>query len=225
MSNVYYDPVDLSKVHSIKDDVSICYFLRNELTEKDIKIVFDLEENAHLNLTIIDFSNSGFDFKVNCNLKRNSEAHVSVCCINFTDKDKVFEMNATHVEGDSFSRVKMGGINSGSGKLAFLGKSLIVNGSHRSNTRQEGKITNLSADCKSEVSPTLLIKDNDVIASHGAAVGAYNPDHVFYLMSRGLTLEESRKLITLGSLLPIIEDVKDERLLEECKKTLEGLSI
>ena len=119
----------------------------------------------------------------------------------------------------------MAGINSGEGKLFFLGNSTIVNGAHRSDTRQEGKITNLNPLAKSEVSPSLLIKENDVKASHGAAVGAYNESELFYLMSRGLSLEESKKLITYGSLLPIIESLGDEKLVEEAKNSMGELSL
>ena len=47
------------------------------------------------------------------------------------------------------------------------------------------------------------IDENDVIASHGAVVGQLNSDHMFYLMSRGLSKEEARKIIILGYLNPI----------------------
>jgi Fe-S cluster assembly protein SufD len=60
----------------------------------------------------------------------------------------------------------------------------------------------------------LNIDENEVKASHAATVGKLNESHLFYLMSRGLTKEEARRLVTLGYLKPIVSyfegDVKDE---------------
>ena len=93
--------------------------------------------------------------------------------------------------------------------------NLIPNGIKKVETRQEGRINNLSSSAKSEVSPVLLINDNDVKASHGAALGAYNPDALFYLTSRGISIEESQKLIIKGTLSPIINKLHDESLIKE----------
>ena len=63
-------------------------------------------------------------------------------------------------------------------------------------------------------SPILKIDENEVQASHGAVVGQLNSDHMFYLMSRGLTKEEARMIITLGYLKPISvnfsQDIQDK---------------
>ena len=70
-----------------------------------------------------------------------------------------------------------------------------------------------------------MIKENDVKASHGAALGAYNPDVIFYLMSRGLSLAESKKLIMVGNVYPIIDSLQDESAKQKAKSYMEALSL
>ncbi len=220
----FYNPSSLSLHEEISKDEKRGYFLKDRF-EQESELVFDVEENTSLDLTLVDFSSQDVNVHILANLKRNSSVNIQVASLCSQKYQKHFQVDVIHVQGDSLSRTKMAGINAGEGKLFFLGNSTIVNGAHRSDTRQEGKITNLNPLAKSEVSPSLLIKENDVKASHGAAVGAYNESELFYLMSRGLSLEESKKLITYGSLLPIIESLGDEKLVEEAKNSMGELSL
>lgn len=225
MSNVILNPETLSQDVTYKSDTTLAYFLSQSRYEGKQNFLIHLEEGVSLDLNMVDFSSDDLDLTLSVEMKRNSRVILSLASLNRLTYQKIFRFNVTHNEEDTYSRVMMSGINAGEGTLRFLGNSTIVNGAHRSDTRQEGKITNLSALAKSEVSPALLIKENDVNASHGAALGAYNPEEVFYLMSRGLSLQEAKKLITFGSLLPIIQKLDDEKLVEQAKKTLEELTI
>jgi Fe-S cluster assembly protein SufD len=211
----------------IKEDSSLGYFLHDEkiLPAGKINLHLILEKGTKLTLTLVDYLNASLDFEVQADLKEGSVLYLNLASLCFKDNMKIFRFDVNHNEGSTYSRTKMNGVNLSNGTLKFLGSSFIKNGAHKSDTRQEGRITNLSLAAKSEVSPALLIKDNDVKASHGAALGAYNPTELYYLMSRGLSLEESKKLITYGSLLPIIESLKDENLVTEAKEVLGGLKI
>lgn len=201
------------------------YFLTKPLAEENVVLSFTVEPSQSLELTLVDLADADLSFEIDVDLKAGASAKISVASLDLSSHNKKYRVNINHLEPDTFSRTSMAGINAGSGSLELLGNSLIRNGAHRSDTRQEGKITNLSPLAKSNVSPALLIQENDVKASHGAALGAYNPDELYYLMSRGLSLDESKKLITFGSLLPIIETLQDEAALEEAKQALEALTL
>ena len=66
--------------------------------------------------------------------------------------------------------------------------------------------------CHAIASPKLCIYETDVQASHGASEGQINPEHVFYLTSRGIPEDDAKRLITLGYLNPIIKYFKDEAI-------------
>ena len=224
MKMIFRNPDEYQKEMNISEDTHLVYFISEKRKEDVLKMNINVTDGASLRITYIDFAPSDIDADFEVSLNEGTSAEISLACLNSSCK-KIYRFNVYHNGMTSYSRTKMGGINSGNGVMKFLGSSFIKNGAHKCDTRQEGKITNLSADCKSEVSPALLIKENDVKASHGAALGAYNPDHLFYLMSRGLTMEESKRLVTYGSLLPMIESCEDEKLIEEAKEALGALTI
>lgn len=61
--------------------------------------------------------------------------------------------------------------------------------------------------------PKLTIASYNVTASHGANVDGLDPQKLFYMMSRGLTKEQSQKLLVDGhitSVLSNFENVSDE---------------
>jgi len=199
-------------------------FFLDSCSSQKLKLVYKVAKGIEFKVVVVDFSTKDFNFDLEIELEEDSSSIVklsSVCL----DCKKHFTVNVTHKGKNSFSRTIMSGINCGKGSLRFLGNSLIINGATGSDTRQEGKITNLSPDAISEVSPALLIKENDVKASHGAALGAYNPDVIFYLMSRGLSLAESKKLIMVGNVYPIIDSLQDESAKQKAKSYMEALSL
>jgi len=53
----------------------------------------------------------------------------------------------------------------------------------------------------------LEINNHDVKCSHGSTVGKVDEEHLFYLMSRGLTKEEAEEKIVEGFFAPILKDL------------------
>lgn len=58
--------------------------------------------------------------------------------------------------------------------------------------------------------PLLLCTEDDVSGEHGAGIGRIDDAVMFYLMSRGLSYEESKKLLIQGYLNPIIDKINDD---------------
>ncbi len=91
--------------------------------------------------------------------------------------------------------------------LEVTGK--IEKGMHGSECLQQNRGILLSEIAEIEVDPELLIDEFDVNARHGAAIGQINEEELFYLLSRGITNEEARKLIISGYMGPYLEKLSD----------------
>ena len=68
----------------------------------------------------------------------------------------------------------------------------------------------------------LLIDENDVQASHAMSMGRVDDDQLYYLMSRGLTMQQCTSLISTGYLMPIADVIDQEELRNTLRKELEG---
>jgi Fe-S cluster assembly protein SufD len=64
----------------------------------------------------------------------------------------------------------------------------------------------------------LEINADDVRCTHGATVGQLDSEEVFYLQSRGLTIQAARQLLTYGFAAEVIERIPVPTL----RHTLQG---
>ncbi len=212
------------------------------------KIELTVKENDLLRLEIATFKNLG-NIDIDINIERNGRAEIAFADFS-SDSGKVTSSVKLLGEGASFrwdlaslakgksvkefapsvyhetshteAIVKNNGISRDASSLFFLGESSILHGSVKSKTRQEAKIIVFDEKCRGKASPVLNISENDVEASHGAAVGKLNEMHLFYLMSRGLSKEEAKRLITLGYLKPIENRFEEDTIKERINQAIEG---
>jgi Fe-S cluster assembly protein SufD len=70
------------------------------------------------------------------------------------------------------------------------------------------------------VKPELEIYADDVLCSHGSVSGTIDENELFYLTSRGIPPREARKILILAFLDEVIDEVEDESVASEIKKTL-----
>ncbi len=118
----------------------------------------------------------------------------------------------------------MSGINLG-GDLFLIAEACVPQGAIKSETRVEGKIINLDEKARSEVSPKLLIGENDIKASHGASLGSYNDNDFFYLISRGLDSKEAKSLITYGIIIPLLNSIQNDKLKEIALNQIKEINV
>jgi Fe-S cluster assembly protein SufD len=70
----------------------------------------------------------------------------------------------------------------------------------------------LNPGAHATANPELEIENNDVSSRHAASVSQIDEEKIFYLMARGISREDSRKLIIEGFLESAVERVNDEKM-------------
>ena len=70
----------------------------------------------------------------------------------------------------------------------------------------------LTDQAKVETRPQLEIYADDVKCSHGATVGQFNADELFYMRSRGIPEAEAKTLQMLSFLSPVIPEGREEEI-------------
>ena len=64
---------------------------------------------------------------------------------------------------------------------------------------QNSRILTLG-DVNAKIIPNMFIEENNVEARHGSIISSFDEEEVFYLMSRGISREESINLLIKGFL-------------------------
>lgn len=195
----------------LEDDANLVLKLANFDNAQNLKITANLGQNANLDVVFADFSNSDISVKTQINLnKEGARCTWHLATLSNADFKKKFDISFTHYVGHTFALMDNYGVARGKSEIVFSGINHIKEHAKGSETAQNAKIIVFDPDARGTASPILKIDENDVKASHGAVVGQLNEDHMFYLMSRGLTREESRALITIGYLEPISRQFSKE---------------
>lgn len=82
-----------------------------------------------------------------------------------------------------------------SSAIAFTGLVDVCEQAQKTEAYQSCRSLLLSKDAKAQASPILEISANDVLCSHGCTVAEPDKEQLFYMRSRGLSLEQSREMI------------------------------
>lgn len=95
----------------------------------------------------------------------------------------------------------------GGAHAVFNGKVFVREGAQLTDSSQQSRNLLLSDKARVDTKPQLEIFADDVKCAHGAAVGQLDPDHLFYLKSRGLTGRAARNLLTYAFGAEIIDRI------------------
>ena len=178
--------------------------LANFAENSDIKISGKIGKYAEISVVFADFCKNFTKVTSQIDLiEEGAKCEWHLATLSNKKDSKIFDVSFKHVVGKTTSIMDNYGVARDDSKIVFSGISHITEGAKNSNAKQNAKIIVFDKNAQGTASPILKIEENEVQASHGAVVGQLNSDHMFYLMSRGLTFDEARMIITLGYLKPV----------------------
>ncbi len=97
----------------------------------------------------------------------------------------------------------------------FNGKIFVRKDAQKTDAKQTNKVLLLSDDATINTKPQLEIFADDVKCTHGATIGQLDATQMFYLRSRGIPLEQARRLLTFAFANDIVNRVKIESIRAE----------
>ncbi len=138
---------------------------------------------------------------------------------NINYDDNRLDIQVNHFASNTHSELFNHGVNIHSNKLTYTVTGCVPKTSSKCICNQENQIINMT-NGKSMICPNLLIDNYDVDSNHSAYIGKFRDEAMFYLMSRGISKENSYRLLLNGFLLNTdsIEYEKISDFIEEIKK-------
>ncbi|SHI29588.1 Uncharacterized protein family (UPF0051) [Anaerovibrio lipolyticus DSM 3074] len=185
---------------------------RNHANEVNIV----LEKKARLQLVAVETGAKSFASKVNIILKGDkSQADVSV--LYFGDGDRSLDMNyVLDFQGrKTVGNLEVYGGLMGESQKIFRGTLDFKQGSKQAKGYEKENVVVLSKGVRNRSVPIMLSGEDDVVGNHAVSSGKINEDKLHYLMSRGLSPAEARKLVLEAAFNPVLELIEDEVLRQE----------
>ncbi len=112
-----------------------------------------------------------------------------------------------HESANCTSRQLIRGVLDDKARGVFQGKVRVAPDAQKTDGQQMSRALLLSSDAEADAKPELEIFADDVVCSHGATIGELDDSQLFYLCSRGLTVEQAREMLIEAFLLDALGEI------------------
>ncbi|MFN8108864.1 MAG: SufD family Fe-S cluster assembly protein [Thermoleophilia bacterium] len=140
----------------------------------------------------------------------------------FADGHQHFEHRvvARHEAPQTYSNLLYKGALKDSAHTVFYGNLVVEPGAPGTDAYQTNRNLVLNDGARAETIPFLEIATAEVKCSHAGAVGRVDDEHLFYLRSRGVPTDVAKRLIVLGFLQEVLEQITLEDLRHELEQAV-----
>ena len=161
----------------------------------DFSVDITVEEDASLELAFIVLG----DIRVKNSLTVNLTGRGAGCRLRGLwllggKADVRFDVRMNHEVPHCNSEQMFKGICGGSARSDFFGLIKVAPDAQKTDARQQCHNLLLTDAARANAKPQLEIYADDVICTHGATVGRLRDEELFYMRSRGISLEQARKI-------------------------------
>ena len=178
-----------------------------------------LDKNSHLEYFVYSKGSQFSKHDINCSL--NSDyGSVALNGIIDLDNKKHHEIKTVinHNEENCKSYQLIKSVLCDNSKGVYQGKIYVNSKAQKTDGYQLSRALLLNEDVEFNAKPELEIYADDVKCSHGSTSGNIDENSIFYLMSRGLSHAQSKKLLTNGFLNEVIEKITNKDVKSLIKK-------
>ena len=207
--NIFYN-------FDLKENSILKNYKLDKFQNDNIKYFFNNIEQEKNSISETFILSSGSNFlknEINCDL--NGEyASAFVNGIFSLNNNNHHEIRTTinHLNENTKSYQLIKSVLEKNSNAVYQGKIFVNSDAQKTDGYQLSKAILLDKESEFNAKPELEIYADDVKCSHGSASGSLNEDSIFYLMSRGLSYQQSRELLINGFLLDVVEKITDSEI-------------
>ena len=159
----------------------------------------NLEKNSHLEYFILSKGSKFSKHDINCSLNNEYGSVILNGIIDLNDeRHHEIKTKINHNEENCKSYQLIKSVLNDNSKGVYQGKIYVDSRAQKTDGYQLSRALLLSDEVEFNAKPELEIYADDVKCSHGSTSGNIDENSIFYLMSRGLSYEQSKKLLTNG---------------------------
>ncbi len=140
---------------------------------------------------------------------KGKESSLTIDSIYLGDEERHIDINyiARHEGKSSLSNINVKGALLDHSEKVFRGTIDFKRGASGSKGREEEYAILLSPAVRNRTAPLILCSEDDVDGQHAASTGKMDENKLFYLMSRGLTELDAKKMVIEAEFEPVTEKI------------------
>lgn len=189
--------------------------LSDKSTHLDANVA-KMEDGATINYVLIELGakHSVTNFRTDLDGYKSS---ANMHNVYIGDKDRNIDINylINHYGKETKSSIEARGALKDESNKIFRGTIDFKKGASKSKGTEVEYTVLLSPKVRNRSVPVLLCTEEDVEGQHAASAGKIDDNKLFYLMTRGFSEKEAKKLIIEASMRPIIDMIPEKTAKEE----------
>ena len=199
------------------------HFLLNNQTNHFLAIENIIKDNAEIKYVTAEFGGKNTIINYYTCLKETG-ANNEINTIYLGGQDQIIDLNYIVEAYGEKTNIDMDlkGAISGNCRKHFKGTIDFKKGCKKSKGNENEFCTILSDKAKSIALPILLCTEEDVEGNHSTAAGKIDSKKLFYLMTRGLSKDDSEKLIVRAQFNSVIEKIDNEEIRNDLLEVING---
>jgi Fe-S cluster assembly protein SufD len=141
-------------------------------------------------------------------------AHADVTGLNLVGDGQHADitMDASHAVPGTSSKPLFKSIARGRAKAVVQGRLIVARDAQKTDAKFMHQGLMLSEEAEILSKPELEIYADDVVCGHGSTCGQLDEDHLFYLMSRGISKGDAEVMLIRAFLAELVDPIEDEGL-------------
>ena len=190
----YVDQIDYEIIFNIYNDVKIF--------ESSFDCNLDIDNHYIINDGSVEitkfYNNTRVTEKINIDLCGDGSS-VNYKFSNICKEIENYEINIYHKAKDTASNVINKSVALKNSDIKFVINSYVYKDSYRAIINQNTRIVTMG-ECNAAISPNMFIDLDDASAKHGSIIGTFKEEDIFYLMNKGISYNDTLKLLVKGYL-------------------------
>lgn len=131
-----------------------------------------------------------------------------------------FDTQQNHMAPHTTSDLLYKGALIENSRSVWQGMIYVAPGAQKTDGYQANRNLLLDRTACADLIPGLEIMADDVRCTHGATIGKIDPDHIFYLLSRGVPQKDAQRLIVEGFFDPVMQRIPFEGVRERFQQAI-----
>lgn len=190
------------------------------------RVQVELADTAELEAVAVEAGSAKSVAKMEVNLAGN-ESKANVYVLYFGHGASQLDMNYVLVQQgrSTGANLHVYGALLGESNKIFRGTLDFRHGSKGSKGYEKEEVVVLSSKVRNRSVPLMLSAEDAVEGHHAVSIGKIDENKLFYLMSRGLDMQEARRLVVEAAFNPVLDRIEDKDLYQELDEYIkEGLA-
>lgn len=186
-------------------------------------IAFELSSHARLHYYVVIYGRGNVAGKITVSMKGSqSHAKLQGAYVIWGTSSITLQSMQHHLVPEATSELTYNGIAYDTASSLYQGTIRVEKNAHQTQASQHNKNLLFSPAARAKSIPSLEVLAHQVKCAHGTAVGQLDQEALVYMMSRGLSLKEAKRLLlhaffahcltdTDSNVVPKLEDILAQR--------------